>query len=397
MDDLNSALYDFVFFLGGLLLFIWLLRQLFVLKHLQSLSRAVRTSSIVLLDELIVAGQRITTDAIRSILSKKKRIYTYDVEPLAITSSIHQARLIDRAGDAECQLTVNVCSRLACRVDVFVGVPRSLLSLLFDDHLAFRRRPQAPSTAETKHARAIHKQVQPSLHTPAPALLSSKEFSCHSAQTQAEATMSTALTFVLPRVSVQKAVNDPSLLPVLVLLTPIPASTPPSAAAARKSRLSAASPQPHLIIEMSPTSASSPKLQRWLSSHPHPPSPQLQSLTLLTGTGVGEDGLMALCVHSTLLLSPSPPFVYRCDELFGLQDEPDCLVCLSAPKSVLLLPCRHLSVCEDCLAGFQQQKCPVCRGALEDYCVFEKQETDKGIEAAQEEAKQQQEQQQKED
>jgi hypothetical protein len=43
----------------------------------------------------------------------------------------------------------------------------------------------------------------------------------------------------------------------------------------------------------------------------------------------------------------------------------DCVVCLTLPKAVLLLPCRHLCVCDACLVFLD--KCPVCRAAFEEY------------------------------
>ena len=391
MADINASLYDFVYFLGAILFFLWFVRQLLALKGLQSLARALRSSTVVLLDELSAAGQRVTPDAVRSLLSKKKIIHVYDVEPLSLASSINGVRLIDRVGGVDCELSVDVCSRLPGRVDLFVGVPRSLVSMLHHNYVAFNQRPHAPSTAETKHAKVIHKQIQPSLRTTAaPPFFSATEFSFHSAQTQPEATMSTPLAFALPRVTLEKVMKDASLLPVVLLLSPLPACTPPSTAGGHLSR-SAAPPPASVSIELAPTSsARAMKLQRWLSSQPHPPSPSLQSLTLLSASSGGEDGALSLSVATTLIVSPSPPFTYRCEEVFGLQDEPDCLVCLSEPKSVVLLPCRHLSVCEECLAGFQQHKCPVCRTPLEDYCVFEEEEAAHGADAVPEEAKRQQ-------
>jgi hypothetical protein len=50
----------------------------------------------------------------------------------------------------------------------------------------------------------------------------------------------------------------------------------------------------------------------------------------------------------------------------GLGDADDCVVCLTAPAHVALLPCRHYCVCADCLAQLNAQ-CPVCRGAFGDY------------------------------
>uniref|UniRef100_A0A383V6A5 RING-type domain-containing protein n=1 Tax=Tetradesmus obliquus TaxID=3088 RepID=A0A383V6A5_TETOB len=39
-----------------------------------------------------------------------------------------------------------------------------------------------------------------------------------------------------------------------------------------------------------------------------------------------------------------------------LQQLKSCVVCLDAPRSVLLLPCKHLALCEACAAQLQQQR-----------------------------------------
>ena len=45
------------------------------------------------------------------------------------------------------------------------------------------------------------------------------------------------------------------------------------------------------------------------------------------------------------------------------QESQDCCVCLAERKSVVLLPCRHMCVCEAC--GLDDEslldKCPMCR------------------------------------
>ena len=56
-----------------------------------------------------------------------------------------------------------------------------------------------------------------------------------------------------------------------------------------------------------------------------------------------------------------------------------CCICCDQPKSVLLLPCRHLCVCEGCaemksnsdsnsarIANNSLRKCPVCRTLIEN-------------------------------
>ncbi|KAJ1608156.1 ring finger domain-containing protein [Cryptosporidium canis] len=55
-------------------------------------------------------------------------------------------------------------------------------------------------------------------------------------------------------------------------------------------------------------------------------------------------------------------------DTFGMEDdELDCLICMSNPKDVILLPCRHCISCESCLRSLRQDKCPLCRTT---FCGF---------------------------
>uniref|UniRef100_A0A383WB55 RING-type domain-containing protein n=1 Tax=Tetradesmus obliquus TaxID=3088 RepID=A0A383WB55_TETOB len=68
-------------------------------------------------------------------------------------------------------------------------------------------------------------------------------------------------------------------------------------------------------------------------------------------------------------------------ELQELQQLQSCVVCMDAPRSVLLLPCKHLVLCEKCCQAMQQPaqrrgrsaarhlkpvECPVCRQRAEE-------------------------------
>jgi Zinc finger, C3HC4 type (RING finger) len=55
-------------------------------------------------------------------------------------------------------------------------------------------------------------------------------------------------------------------------------------------------------------------------------------------------------------------------DMFGLEDTGivDCVVCLTEPRSVAVIPCRHLCLCKACSQFIQkspayQQRCPICR------------------------------------
>ena len=43
-----------------------------------------------------------------------------------------------------------------------------------------------------------------------------------------------------------------------------------------------------------------------------------------------------------------------------------CVVCLDAQHATLLLPCKHLCLCDDCAVDFQPgAECPICRVEIE--------------------------------
>ena len=45
-------------------------------------------------------------------------------------------------------------------------------------------------------------------------------------------------------------------------------------------------------------------------------------------------------------------------------DKVTCVVCLSAERNVLLLPCKHLVLCSACAA--KVSVCPLCRSVVQD-------------------------------
>jgi hypothetical protein len=45
-------------------------------------------------------------------------------------------------------------------------------------------------------------------------------------------------------------------------------------------------------------------------------------------------------------------------------DKVTCIVCLSAERNVLLLPCKHLVLCSGCAA--KVTACPLCRSFVQD-------------------------------
>jgi hypothetical protein len=44
----------------------------------------------------------------------------------------------------------------------------------------------------------------------------------------------------------------------------------------------------------------------------------------------------------------------------------ECVICLSAPRNSVVIPCRHLCLCNECAETlrYQSNKCPICRGPV---------------------------------
>jgi hypothetical protein len=50
-----------------------------------------------------------------------------------------------------------------------------------------------------------------------------------------------------------------------------------------------------------------------------------------------------------------------------------CCICLTSPKCVVLMPCKHLCVCESCFngsdTGHRLTDCPICRCGIDNHII----------------------------
>ena len=54
----------------------------------------------------------------------------------------------------------------------------------------------------------------------------------------------------------------------------------------------------------------------------------------------------------------------RSKDMADLDEERLCVICMTEPRNVLLMPCRHAVLCEECLEVIMQRRpseCPICR------------------------------------
>lgn len=85
------------------------------------------------------------------------------------------------------------------------------------------------------------------------------------------------------------------------------------------------------------------------------------------GRGSAADEMASVCGEAAALLQK----LHEAQRalLASRREETDasmCVVCLQERRSVVLLPCRHLSVCRGCAAHQSLRTCPLCRTRIAD-------------------------------
>ena len=400
MADLNSSLYDFVYFLGCFFFLVWLIRAVWAAKELAILSSATASHTLALLHDLLALSPRVTHELMLSYLRKKSTVTEHDVPQLVlpITLAHATAKSSHAASDTE-EVRLRVCARLEGRVECYVGVSRRLLSTLYHNYDLFTDRPR-PSDKQSKPDRSHKQQITPtkqrSTSEQPPSFLYASESEWSSVQYVAVALSSTHV-FHVPAAIMQRVRADASLLPVVVVVR------------ADKRQAGATGGMRGVGgeggVEMGKV-VSSKKEQRqkqWLASLPHSPDTTVLHLTILTSSPPSSPSAASpssahshssrFTVDSQLVIHPPSHRVWHMNDVYGIAADDtntttnndttttssnECLVCMSEQKAVLLLPCRHLCVCAECFDSFQQQKCPVCRAPIEEWCVVTEVEEEVG-------------------
>uniref|UniRef100_A0A7S1N503 RING-type domain-containing protein n=1 Tax=Eutreptiella gymnastica TaxID=73025 RepID=A0A7S1N503_9EUGL len=61
-----------------------------------------------------------------------------------------------------------------------------------------------------------------------------------------------------------------------------------------------------------------------------------------------------------------------------LDEGEECVICLAAPRTTLVMPCRHMCLCSECAGMLRQRtnKCPICRTVAERFLTLKKENKD---------------------
>lgn len=149
------------------------------------------------------------------------------------------------------------------------------------------------------------------------------------------------------------------------------------------------------------------------TSEPPPPAPRYSALIKLSMTSsdnpqavhhrmnirrtpvLQDKGVSCVLVAVDFLPTPSKPERYNpvivkkicytdsdafiAQDIFGVETEAnsECTICLEGTRSVVLLPCRHLCVCQVCLEEID--RCPICRAKFATYVSVEQTDDARGV------------------
>ena len=129
----------------------------------------------------------------------------------------------------------------------------------------------------------------------------------------------------------------------------------------REAAASPVSPRSPRVLLSFPSRPSSPSASK-------PPSASDQSVSSVPSSPAAsfDEYLRHIRLCRQLIVPPSCA-VYSLEELYGIDasSSSDCLVCLTETKNILLLPCRHVSICHTCHKSVT--RCPVCRSGIQSY------------------------------
>ncbi len=80
----------------------------------------------------------------------------------------------------------------------------------------------------------------------------------------------------------------------------------------------------------------------------------------------GDGGCRTKILKQKLLVNGAE---IETQEIYGIDpsSDPECVICMTAPKDTACLPCRHMCMCSDCakIHNMHADTCPICRTRVE--------------------------------
>jgi hypothetical protein len=460
-DDagLNAPFYRFIYYVSSVMLFIWLSRLIFRVKHLLSLYSSYQTRRLLRFDSARGFNPlQLTRDYLESLLQSKVAYQKYPMQSVRTPIHIIMDEIkfsYSQSKPSELTLHIPYNSAIGHSIELFVliGVHQNTVKQLFQQFSQYLARQKALYQLITKEgnededkptrgnslssiARALLPECVSSHSIPA---FSHEFIASHVLLKHFSPNILNTVTVNLPCDKLEAAVNNENLHGLVIIALGIQEENLIQTNSDRINQQISVNQSPSIMrpsqIQLSSFNEALEMTQinkEKQSSEPAALSsftPNLLQLTVLNLHSNQNSSAVVIPIDSSspsrtssasLPFSLKPfaqyflaPFALRCvenHELYGLpnpysselinketkaqqeaksqgnqipsrdlpsssskselfpSDQYDCIVCLSAPKDLILLPCRHLCICSVCFKNVE--KCPLCREKIQDYLKF---------------------------
>ena len=61
---------------------------------------------------------------------------------------------------------------------------------------------------------------------------------------------------------------------------------------------------------------------------------------------------------------------HKINKIYEDEDDPICIICMDNPKNVVIVPCGHYNLCQQCLE-LSGRNCPTCRGPINAFATID--------------------------
>lgn len=344
-----SSLHNFVFFIVGLMLLIWLGKSITRLRAIHSLWKAVKQRRVLRVEGLRSQNQ-LSRDMFQQAILAQCVQTSQQVDNLNVRSHLikESARMLVGADGRPC-ISFKLEATAHTKIDVFVGVQHSAMQKILGGATEKgKKKKDEQDLLPLKEGDYLYKSPSHSW------TWGSSESLCISFD-------ASWLEFL----NTQPATRHP----VVVQLTSIhnphdytacptwEAPVPPATAAKADTQ---ESKEEAVIVDNPSTLPLDFRLDEVTVAFLGPEAKAAES-TLASQTARVQFDAQLVCTDK---------HVVEISHLYGLEEDGfECTICFSAIKDVVLLPCRHISVCNTCRPNLQQ-RCPVCRGDIQSYMKF---------------------------
>jgi len=345
-----SSLHNFVFFIVGLMLLIWLGKSISRMRSIYSLWKAVKQRRVLRVEGLRSQNQ-LSRDMFQQAILAQCVQTSQAVENVRVRSHFlkESVRVYINSDGRPC-ISFKLEATAHTKIDVYVGVQHAAMQRIVGGTTTKKKKDEYDLGALLKEADYLLKVPSCSW------TWGSTESVSIPLETSWFSFLNLQPILHHPFVVVLTAIHNPHDYPAAPVLEPRLLASP------SKANLQTETKEENVVTDNPSTLPQDFRVTEATISYF-----TREAKVPLEGPQLGAQ-LARVSFDSQLVCTDKS--MVEVSHLYGLEEDGfECTICFSAMKDVILLPCRHVSVCNTCRPNLQQ-RCPVCRGDIQSYMKF---------------------------